>query len=191
MIGFTEALLIAAEYLKAHYPQQYRVVICAVEEYEFGWLFGYQTEEYVLIGNTQHVLVGNTPLIVERATGRLLQTVDSLLTAEGRNGGPFTSVVHGCPDLEPSDTLQVTNRGAGPVDWQWLAEIILTYTRCTLDEATSLAESCKAGRMIEITPDGELEFLAAVTDLMRNGLEVERKFVEFDKAKGYTINGAV
>lgn len=43
-------------------------------EYEFGWVYFYNTREYVVDGDFNHALAGNAPFIVDRSDGRLYVT---------------------------------------------------------------------------------------------------------------------
>lgn len=43
-------------------------------EFEFGWVFFYQSEEYVRTGNYLYMLGGNAPMIVDKYTGNLIET---------------------------------------------------------------------------------------------------------------------
>ncbi|MDE3896011.1 MULTISPECIES: YrhB domain-containing protein [Vibrio] len=44
------------------------------EEYDFGWVFYYNTEEFIKAGDFREALSGNTPLIVNRYTEELVIT---------------------------------------------------------------------------------------------------------------------
>ena len=54
-------------------PQR-RLVIIDELEYEFGWVFCYNTKQYIETGDTSYALVGNAPLIVDRANSELYVT---------------------------------------------------------------------------------------------------------------------
>jgi hypothetical protein len=43
-------------------------------EKEYGWVFFYQTKEYLKTGNIVDSLVGNAPYIVNKYTGELIET---------------------------------------------------------------------------------------------------------------------
>ena len=43
-------------------------------EKEYGWVFFYQTKEYLKTGDLLDVLVGNAPYIVNKYTGELIET---------------------------------------------------------------------------------------------------------------------
>ena len=43
-------------------------------EKEYGWVFFYQTKDYLETGNIVDALVGNAPYIVNRFTGELIET---------------------------------------------------------------------------------------------------------------------
>jgi hypothetical protein len=48
-----------------------RLAIARVDEHDFGWVYFYNSAEYLEKGNFEHSLVGNAPLIVDRTTLRL------------------------------------------------------------------------------------------------------------------------
>jgi hypothetical protein len=50
------------------------IVDSATIERAFGWVFFYQSREYVETGDFAHRLVGNAPLIVNRLTGEVRST---------------------------------------------------------------------------------------------------------------------
>jgi hypothetical protein len=51
-----------------------RLVVAAVTEYDFGWLFAYNTKEYLETGEIGFALAGNSPIIVDRTDGHLYET---------------------------------------------------------------------------------------------------------------------
>jgi hypothetical protein len=53
---------------------KHRLVIVSEREYDFGWVFFYNTKEYVDSGDPELGLVGNAPLIVDRTDGKLYVT---------------------------------------------------------------------------------------------------------------------
>jgi len=50
----------------------------ATREFEFGWVFFYQSEEFVRTGNANSSLVGNAPLLVNRLSGEVATTGTAL-----------------------------------------------------------------------------------------------------------------
>ena len=50
------------------------VIDSATLERPFGWVFFYQSKEYLLTGNYSAQLAGNAPLIVNRHTGQVIAT---------------------------------------------------------------------------------------------------------------------
>jgi Immunity protein 35 len=50
------------------------LVVAAVTEYDFGWLFAYNTKEYLETGEIGSALAGNSPIIVDRTDGQLYET---------------------------------------------------------------------------------------------------------------------
>lgn len=55
-----------------HHDQ--KLVIVRVDEYEFGWLYFYDSSKHVETGNSSYGLVGNAPLIADRNDGKLYVT---------------------------------------------------------------------------------------------------------------------
>mgnify|MGYP000937209322 CR=1 FL=1 len=51
-----------------------RLAIARVDEHDFGWVYFYNSAEYLETGNFEHSLVGNAPLIVDRTTLQLYST---------------------------------------------------------------------------------------------------------------------
>ena len=43
-------------------------------EKEYGWVFFYQTKDYLETGNIEDTLVGNAPFIVNKYTGEVAET---------------------------------------------------------------------------------------------------------------------
>jgi hypothetical protein len=72
MAEFGSGLRSAAE--QTRHEETCRLVIAHVAEYDFGWLFYYDSAAFVETGEISHALVGNAPYLVERDTGRILVT---------------------------------------------------------------------------------------------------------------------
>lgn len=58
---------------------KYNPIDCAVLEEEttekpWGWVFFYQSKEYIETGDFRHMVGGNAPIIVNRVTGELIHT---------------------------------------------------------------------------------------------------------------------
>ena len=53
---------------------KHHLVVVSEREYDFGWVFFYNTKEYVDSGDPVLGLVGNAPLIVDRTDGQLYVT---------------------------------------------------------------------------------------------------------------------
>lgn len=43
-------------------------------ETDFGWVFFYNSKQYLESGNISHALAGNAPIIVDRLTGEIAET---------------------------------------------------------------------------------------------------------------------
>jgi Immunity protein 35 len=48
-----------------------RLLITRIQAYDFGWVFCYNSKEFVEDGDTSAALAGNAPLIVDRLDGRI------------------------------------------------------------------------------------------------------------------------
>jgi hypothetical protein len=55
-------------------PDAAVIVESATIERAFGWVFFYQSREYLKSGSIRHALAGNAPLIVDRLTGDIVAT---------------------------------------------------------------------------------------------------------------------
>ena len=53
---------------------KHELVIVKELEYDFGWVFFWNTKEFTESGDHRHALVGNAPLIVDRNDGQLYVT---------------------------------------------------------------------------------------------------------------------
>ena len=52
----------------------HHLTVKEVEEYDFGWVYFYNSKEFVETGNFDSSLVGNAPVIVDRHDGKLYGT---------------------------------------------------------------------------------------------------------------------
>lgn len=58
------------------------IIDSATLERSFGWVFFYQSKEYLLTGESSWQLAGNAPLIVNRHTGEVIATGTAAPTEE-------------------------------------------------------------------------------------------------------------
>ena len=49
----------------------------SVEDHGFGWIFPYNTAEYLRTGTLQSALVGTQPLLVDKRNGNVMQTTSA------------------------------------------------------------------------------------------------------------------
>jgi hypothetical protein len=56
-----------------YWPDRPPHVITKIETHRLGWLFYYQSEEYIRTGNPSAMLAGNGPVLVSRADGSHVQ----------------------------------------------------------------------------------------------------------------------
>jgi hypothetical protein len=69
-----EALIVAKRYVKENVSDEKTEFLVVEEETiptEFGWIFFYNTREYVEDGDVMAIAVGNAPLLVDKVTGKL------------------------------------------------------------------------------------------------------------------------
>jgi len=57
--------------LPTYKDSEVNLVIVAETEYDFGWVFDFNTRNYVESGDILETLVGNGPLIVDRSDGHI------------------------------------------------------------------------------------------------------------------------
>src|SRR4030095_8140087 len=73
MITKAEARVIAAARIREHEESPDGVTRVIVDadtiETEFGWIFFYQSEEFLLTDSVSDMLVGNAPIVVDRNDG--------------------------------------------------------------------------------------------------------------------------
>ncbi len=97
----------------------HRSVIVKESDYDFGWVFCYDTEKHVPTGDTSCAIAGNGPIIVDAADGQLYVTgtaypLDHFIAEYRRgvrrraepdappNGGPAHSGASGVSEGPPS-----------------------------------------------------------------------------------------
>ncbi|HCE8943742.1 TPA: hypothetical protein NHU91_002941 [Pseudomonas aeruginosa] len=68
MIDFEEALKVVVDYLSKS-PAQ--LVVTYSEEFSEGWLFCFDSKEYVETGDFSFQFVGNGPIFIDKDTGEL------------------------------------------------------------------------------------------------------------------------
>jgi hypothetical protein len=71
MIDREQAKTIAQEELDKSNPEKDLLVLDEYIEFDEGWVFSYQTREYVETGNEDLVLYGNGPIIVTKNSGKV------------------------------------------------------------------------------------------------------------------------
>jgi hypothetical protein len=77
-INLNEARAVAADYLQEGVMRREGfapiIIDDATEETTFGWVFFYDSEEYLCSGNFAHAIAGNAPIVVLKADGTISQT---------------------------------------------------------------------------------------------------------------------
>lgn len=78
MISITQAKQFAHTYLSSLSedlePDSVVIIDSATIERAFGWVFFYQSRDYMESGSASDCLAGNAPLIVDRLTGNVVPT---------------------------------------------------------------------------------------------------------------------
>ena len=73
MISRDQAKIIAQEELNRSNANMDLLIIDEYIEFDEGWVFGYQTKEYVETGNEDFILYGNGPIIVAKEDGKVFR----------------------------------------------------------------------------------------------------------------------
>jgi len=74
MTSIEDALKLVEEYLRrkySHKPYELIVMRSLTREEDFGWVFFFNTRQFVQSGDMNFALGGNAPLIVDRESGEL------------------------------------------------------------------------------------------------------------------------
>ncbi len=58
----------------------HRLAVSRVDEYDFGWVYFWNSKRFIETGEIQYALVGNAPIIVDRSDGKLYWTGTSRRT---------------------------------------------------------------------------------------------------------------
>lgn len=78
MMNINEAKLIAKNYLHFLQKDLEGITLVIVDneiiERDFGWVFFYNSKEFLETGNLSFALVGNAPLIVDKNSGKIIET---------------------------------------------------------------------------------------------------------------------
>jgi hypothetical protein len=83
MITKEKALEIAKRFIEAEemsFDDKYLIVEQSTIEYNFGWLFFYESEKFITTGKISYALAGNGPLFVDK-NGKITE-LDSSKTVE-------------------------------------------------------------------------------------------------------------
>jgi len=83
MVTEDQARQVATDFINQddpHWPSKPVMVITGVEEVPLGWLFYWNSSDYLATKDTIHALAGNGPVYVSRATGdfEIVETVPPL-----------------------------------------------------------------------------------------------------------------
>lgn len=74
MIKFTEALKLARNHIS---KMNISCEIVHIERFSEGWYFCYQSRNYLDTGNFSDILAGDAPIIVDKDTGVVINTVSA------------------------------------------------------------------------------------------------------------------
>jgi Immunity protein 35 len=94
MVSRAEALEIVRAHVAA-YSEADDLLVLEDEtlEYNFDWVFFYNSEAYIRSGKIHHALAGKAPIIMDRSSGKLFETrtaepVEAYIDAFKRFGDP-------------------------------------------------------------------------------------------------------
>ena len=57
---------------KKEYGDDYELVVSLSQEKPYGWIFSYQTKEYLETDDFRKAVLGNVPILFEKDTGELI-----------------------------------------------------------------------------------------------------------------------
>jgi len=78
MITKQEAKKLATEYLRKRGWNDFVIGDDSVTEEDFGWIFHYQSAEFLRTGNIYESFLGNAPVLVDRENGAIQSTGTAL-----------------------------------------------------------------------------------------------------------------
>jgi hypothetical protein len=142
------------------------VVLCEepIAEGDYGWVFSYENEAFLVSGELRDKLAGNAPLLITKSTGSVFE----LGTADPVETYVSNFINFGDPHLWGGRLVRLlgferaTNRTAA-------TKTIRTFTRCVLSEAYQKVSLCLEGGspLIECSSPEEADALA--TELTQLG----------------------
>ena len=165
----------ASQLVKAHLESnaEFDCVVLEQEtlEYDFGWVFFYNSREFVLTGDIRMSLAGNAPIIVERSTGRLLPTgtahpVEDYVKAFREAGDPHAS-------LGKAVKLLGWNAPANAVS---AIRAMRDYSGATLVDAKRQVESVLGGGSVVFRAASVEAAAAAVAELEGCGFIAKQQY---------------
>ncbi len=72
MISLKQAIdRVNVELARFALDDDYLVIEQGIREYDWGWVFHYNTRTWIETGDDEHALIGNAPYLVNRQTGEL------------------------------------------------------------------------------------------------------------------------
>lgn len=141
MITRDEAIAAAEAFLNADGEDiEAAIMRDATLEYEFGWVFFYNSREYLETKKFEDMLVGNAPLIFEKTTGRIVETgtaepVETYVEAFRKTGDPHAR-------LGASVRIYGSTDGATTVDG---VRVLRRFSMLGLADAKAEVETVLAG----------------------------------------------
>jgi len=141
MITRDEALAAAEAFLNDRAQSIEPVVMRdATLEYDFGWVFFYNSRKYLETKKSEHMLAGNAPLIVEKSSGRIVETgtaepIETYVEAFRKSGDP-----HARPGV--SVRIYGWTRGATAIDG---IQVLRRFSMLRLADAKTQLERVLAG----------------------------------------------
>ena len=157
-----EAIAAVEEFLSGGAEDTDSVIMrAATLEYDFGWVFFYNSREYLETKDDEHMLVGNAPLIFEKTTGRIVETgtaepVETYIDAFRVSGDP-----HARPGL--SVRIHGWREGATVADG---VRVLRQFTMLGLGDAKAEVEKVLTGGEAPVTASS-IDGANDMVDLLR------------------------
>lgn len=152
---FEEAYTLALQYLsELNLGVELSLFSEQTQEYDFGWIFFWNSTLFYRTKDPFHSLGGNSPFLIEKKTGELFELgtalpLDSYIEAYRRGGHPYA-----CPtsNVHISGSIHADNRKA-------FLHLLRTYSSSSLLETNQMMRSLLQGEEL-IVSTNELESAA-------------------------------
>ena len=144
---------------------------------DYGWVFGYNSAEYLRTKSLSSALAGNAPILVEKETGNVVTTgtarpLESYIDSYIEFGDP--NVVAGTRIA----LLSVSQAISQPIT---IVKTIRDHCKMGLADAKKVYEDCMQGRVVNLNLTSVETARRTALALQRLGLEVRRLPAEPDQ----------